>query len=63
MFLSISVPAATPTSNQVSSRTGAAVLLAVASLPAVLFGGQPFETIGMLAKIVAQAISHDLSSK
>jgi hypothetical protein len=63
MFLSISVPAETPPSSQAASRTGAAVLLAVASLPAVVFGGQPFETIGLLAKIVAQAISHDLSSK
>jgi hypothetical protein len=63
MFLSISAPAAAPRSEQGSSRTGVAVLLAVASLPAVVFGGHPFETMGMLAKIVAEAVSHDFSSK
>jgi hypothetical protein len=61
----LAVPARRPTTafDRTPSRTGAAALLALASLPAVAFGGRPFETIGALADILAWAVAQDLSSK
>ena len=49
--------------EQAPSRMAAAALLALASVPAIVFGGRPVETIGALTKIFTRAISTDFSSK
>jgi hypothetical protein len=54
------VPAVRGPAGQRPSHTTGAVLLTLASLPAVAFGGHPFETMGVLARILARAVSEDL---
>jgi len=58
-----SAPSVTVTPSRRPSRVAAAALLALVSLPAVLLGGRPLETMGTLAKIVTRAVSEDLASK